>query len=147
MTKIIIGVKGTGKTKVLIDMINSALDSSDGSVVCIEKGDNLRLQVSHKCRLINSDEYMVEDAEALYGFIAGILASNHDVTDVFVDSALKIANNEIAKFDDFVKKVDELCRDRRQSHLKHQRQHSFRAELFIGFYHFCSLNYFLPILS
>ena len=66
MTKIIIGVKGTGKTKVLIDMINSALDRSNGSVVCIEKGDNLRLQVSHKCRLINSDEYMVCDAEALY---------------------------------------------------------------------------------
>ena len=66
MTKIIIGVKGTGKTKTLIEMINSALESSKGSVVCIEKGDNLKLTLSSNCRLINSDEYMVNDAQALH---------------------------------------------------------------------------------
>ncbi len=108
MTKIIIGVKGTGKTKVLIDMINSALDRSDGSVVCIEKGDNLRLQVSHKCRLINSDEYMVCDAEALYGFIAGLLASNHDITDMFIDATFRICKRDLASFEQFLKEADEL---------------------------------------
>lgn len=108
MTKIIIGVKGTGKTKVLIDMINAALDSSKGSVVCIEKGDNLRLQVSHKCRLINSDEYMVEDAEALYGFIAGLLASNHDITDMFIDATFRICKRDLAAFEQFVLEADVL---------------------------------------
>ena len=108
MTKIIIGVKGTGKTKVLIDMINSALDSSKGSVVCIEKGDNLRLQVSHKCRLINSDEYMVEDAEALYGFIAGLLASNHDITDMFIDATFRICKRDLAAFEQFALEADAL---------------------------------------
>lgn len=108
MTKIIIGVKGTGKTKVLIDMINSALDRSNGSVVCIEKGDNLRLQVSHKCRLINSDEYMVCDAEALYGFIAGLLASNHDITDMFIDATFRICKRDLSAFENFLKEADEL---------------------------------------
>lgn len=108
MTKIIIGVKGTGKTKILIDMINSALDCSKGSVVCIEKGDNLRLQVSHKCRLINSDEYMVEDAEALYGFLAGLLASNHDITDIFIDATFRICKRDLAAFEGFLAEADAL---------------------------------------
>jgi ABC-type phosphate/phosphonate transport system ATPase subunit len=108
MTKIIIGVKGTGKTKVLIDMINAALDSSKGSVVCIEKGDNLRLQVSHKCRLINSDEYMVEDAEALDGFISGLFGSNHDITDMFIDATFIICKRDLAAFEQFVLEADAL---------------------------------------
>jgi ABC-type phosphate/phosphonate transport system ATPase subunit len=108
MTKIIIGVKGTGKTKVLIDMINSALDSSKGSVVCIEKGDNLRLTVSYKCRLINSDEYLVNDAQSLYGFIAGLLASNHDITDLFIDATFRICQRDLEAFDKFIVEADEL---------------------------------------
>lgn len=108
MVKLIIGVKGTGKTKALINVVNEAAAATNGTVVCIEKGTGLRFDIKHTVRLINTNEYLIFDCEALYGFIAGILASNHDVTDVFVDSALKIANNEIAKFDDFVKKVDEL---------------------------------------
>ena len=108
MIKIIIGVKGTGKTKILIEMINSALESSNGSVVCIEKGENLRLTLSHKCRLINSDEYMVNDAQELYGFIAGLLASNHDITDLFIDATYRICNRDLAAFDIFVAEVDKL---------------------------------------
>ena len=108
MLKLIIGVKGTGKTKDLIARVNDASNSSAGVVVCIEKGIGLRFDVKPQVRLINTNEYCVFDAEALYGFIAGILASNHDITDVFVDSALKIANNDIVAFDTFVKEVDEL---------------------------------------
>ena len=108
MTKIIIGVKGTGKTKTLIEMINSALESSKGSVVCIEKGDNLKLALSYNCRLINSDEYMVNDAQALYGFIAGLMASNHDITDLFIDATYRICQRDAEAFDKFVTEVDEL---------------------------------------
>lgn len=109
MTKIIIGVKGTGKTKVLIEMINAALENSKGSVVCIEKGDNLRLQVSHKCRLINSDEYLIGDAQSLYGFIAGFLASNHDITDMFLDATFRICKRDLEAFDKFIVEADELA--------------------------------------
>ncbi len=108
MVKLIIGVKGTGKTKTLISMVNEAAAQTQGIVVCIEKGVGLRFDIKHSVRLINTNEYLVFDAEALYGFVAGILASNHDVTDIFIDSALKIANNDMAGFEAFLKEVDEL---------------------------------------
>ena len=108
MVKLIIGVKGTGKTKTLISMVNEAAAKTEGTVVCIEKGVGLRFDIKHSVRLINTNEYLVFDAEALYGFVAGILASNHDVTDLFIDSALKIANNDIVGFEAFLKEVDEL---------------------------------------
>ena len=108
MLKLIIGVKGTGKTKTLISMVNEAVEKSEGTVVCIEKGVGLRFDVKYTARLINSNDYLIFDAEALYGFVAGILASNHDVTDLFIDGALKIANNDMAAFENFLKAVDEL---------------------------------------
>ena len=108
MVKLIIGVKGTGKTKTLISMVNEAVEKSEGTVVCIEKGVGLRFDVKYTARLINSNDYLIFDAEALYGFVAGILASNHDVTDLFIDGALKIANNDMAAFETFLKEVDEL---------------------------------------
>jgi len=108
MLKLIIGVKGTGKTKTLISMVNEAVEKSEGTVVCIEKGVGLRFDVKYTARLINTNDYLIFDAEALYGFVAGILASNHDVTDLFIDSALKIANNDMNGFEAFLKEVDEL---------------------------------------
>ncbi len=109
MIKLIIGVKGTGKTKNLINLVNTAVENSQGDVVCIEKGTKLRYDVKYKARLIDVTEYFVADAQSLYGFIAGILASNHDVTDLFVDSALKICENDTAAFDKFVDEVNTLA--------------------------------------
>lgn len=108
MLKLIIGVKGTGKTKTLIELVNEALHRSEGSVVCVEKGNKLTYDVKYQCRLIDTDAYNISDLDALYGFIAGILASNHDVTDLFVDSALKIGGNDTENFDAFVDKVNAL---------------------------------------
>ena len=108
MLKLIIGVKGTGKTKNLINLVNTAVENSHGDVVCIEKGTKLRYDVKYTARLIDVNEFFVSDAQALYGFVAGILASNHDVTDLFIDSALKICNNEAAAFDKFVDQLNEL---------------------------------------
>ena len=108
MLKLIVGVKGTGKTKTLVSMVNEAVDASHGDVVCIEKGTKLRFDVKYQARLINSDEYFIDDAHSLGGFIAGILASNHDVTELFVDSALKICNNNVDEFEVLVTKVANL---------------------------------------
>ena len=108
MLKLMIGVKGTGKTKALIEMVNEAVKTSAGSVVCIEKGEKLRYDIKHQARLVNTEEYMVADAQSLYGFIAGILASNHDVTELFVDSALKICNNDVASFEKFAEEIEAL---------------------------------------
>ncbi len=108
MLKLIIGIKGTGKTKTLISMVNEAVDASHGDVVCVEKGTKLRFDVKYQARLINVDDYYIDDAHSLFGFIAGILASNHDVTELFVDSALKICNNNVAEFEELVTKVSKL---------------------------------------
>lgn len=108
MLKLIIGVKGTGKTKTLIEMVNSAIDTTNGDVVCIEKGDKLKFDIKYQCRLIDTEEYMIKDAQSLYGFVAGILASNHDVTDLFIDSALKICKYDYDAHDKLLNELDEL---------------------------------------
>ena len=109
MIKLIIGVKGSGKTKTLISMVNEAVENSKGNVVCIEKGIKLRYDVNYCCRLINIDEYYVFGASQLFGFIAGILASDHDVSDLFIDSALRICDNDVDKFERLVNDIDELA--------------------------------------
>ena len=109
MIKLIIGVKGTGKTKTLIHMVDEALATSKGEVVCIEKGTKLRFDIKHSARLINTNDYLVFDAQSLFGFVAGILASNHDVTDLFIDSALKICNEDLNAFEKLVTEFDELA--------------------------------------
>ena len=108
MIKLFIGGKGSGKTKTLIEMVNNAVSSSNGNVVCIEKGDKLIHDITYKARLIDTDAYSVCDADALYGFIAGILASNSDITDIFVDSALKIIGNDVAAFETMLSKLDKI---------------------------------------
>ena len=109
MLKLIIGVKGTGKTRQLIDLVHEAIASSNGNVVCIEKGDKLRFDVNYRCRLIDAESFSVADASALYGFVAGILASNHDITDLFIDSALKICQDDVQAFDGLLEKLDKVA--------------------------------------
>ncbi len=109
MLKLIIGVKGTGKTKTLINLVNGALEVTKGDVVCIEKGVKLRYDIKPTARLIDVEEYMVSDAQSLYGFVAGILASNHDVTDLFIDSTLKICCGDVPAFEQLVVELDRLA--------------------------------------
>ena len=111
MIKLIVGKKGSGKTKTLIDMVNDSLNTTNGDVVCIEKGDKLKYDIKYQCRLIDAEEYHVEDGQSLFGFIAGILASNHDVTDLFIDSALKICQNDADSFDKFLDELEALLAD------------------------------------
>ena len=108
MLKLIIGVKGTGKTKTLIDMANAALEVTKGDVVVVEKGTKLRYDIKSSARLIDVNEYMVSDAQTLYGFIAGILASNHDVTDLFLDGTLKICNQDLDAFEKMTQALNAL---------------------------------------
>ena len=90
MVTLLTGKKGSGKTKKLIDMVNAALEKSNGNVVVIEKGQQMTYNIPYAARLVDSDAYHVKGQEALLGFISGICAGNYDVTDIFVDSTLKI---------------------------------------------------------
>ncbi|MBP3332829.1 MAG: hypothetical protein J6M35_02165 [Clostridia bacterium] len=108
MIKLVVGLKGSGKTKTLIERANTAADETKGSVVCIEKGDKLIHEIKYQVRLVDTDEYNVTTAASLYGFIAGMYASNHDITNVFVDSALKICGNNMETFEQLVLELDKL---------------------------------------
>ena len=111
MIKLFIGGKGSGKTKTLIELVNNATAASKGSVVCIEKGDKLTHDITYKARLIDSDEYAVCTSDDLYGFIAGVLASNSDITDLFVDSGLKICGNDVVGFEKVLNKLEKIASD------------------------------------
>ena len=111
MIKLFIGGKGSGKTKTLIELVNNATASSNGSVVCIEKGDKLTHDITYKARLIDSDEYEIKTADDLYGFITGVLASNSDITDLFVDSGLKICGDDVVGFENILNKLAKVVKD------------------------------------
>lgn len=108
MIKLIIGIKGSGKTKTLVEMVNHSLQATNGKVVCIEKGSKLIYDIKYQARLIDTDAYFVDDAQSLFGFVAGIAASDHDLTDLYIDSALKICNDDVQAFEKLVKELDDL---------------------------------------
>ncbi|MBQ6816567.1 MAG: hypothetical protein IJP26_04990 [Clostridia bacterium] len=111
MIKLIVGKKGSGKTKKLIDLVNSTTESSKGNVVCIELGDNLRFSISHKTRLINVEDFGVKGYNEYYGMISGIIAGNHDVTDIFGDATLRIGSRNYDELADFLDRVSALAED------------------------------------
>ncbi len=90
MVTLLTGKKGSGKTKKLIELANAAQEKSNGNVVVIEKGQQMTYTLPYSVRLVDSDAYDIKGKEALLGFISGICAGNYDVTDIIVDSTLKI---------------------------------------------------------
>ena len=108
MIKLLIGGKGSGKTKALIELANKAVEESNGSVVCVEKGDALRLNVSSRARLISAEDYAICGADAFYGFVAGILSSNYDITDLFIDSSMKLCAGDVSAFATFIEKLEKI---------------------------------------
>jgi hypothetical protein len=108
MLKLIIGLKGSGKTKQLIELANKAVEVSPGNVVCVEKSNKLTFDVNHKVRLIDTETYGVAGADQLYGLVCGVLAANFDFKDLYIDSSLKICKDDMPAFAEFIKKLDEL---------------------------------------
>ena len=95
MIKLIVGAKGSGKTKAMIDMINDSVKTSKGNVVVVEKGMKLTYDIAPAARLIDLDEYKVAGGEMLYGFVAGLMASNYDITDLYIDGILKVLDHDL----------------------------------------------------
>lgn len=94
MIRVIMGKKGSGKTKQMIEMINNAVQTEHGNVVCIEKGNKLTFDIHYHIRLIEASEYDIANYTALKGFISGLYAGNYDITHIFIDSLTKIAGGD-----------------------------------------------------
>lgn len=114
MIKCIAGKKGSGKTKMLIDLVNEAVNSEKGNVICIEKGLKLTYDLNHKARLIETDTYGITGYDMFYGFVSGIYAGDYDVSYIFIDSLYKIAGCECAdEVTDFFEKLEAFSNQNR----------------------------------
>ena len=102
MIHVIMGLKGSGKTKKLIDAIHAAVAEANGDVVCIEYGRKLTYDVSYKVRLVDSKEYGISTPEMLKGFLSGLHAGNFDITNVFIDNLYKTIGDDKVAGEDFI---------------------------------------------
>ena len=102
MIKVIMGLKGSGKTKKLIDSINEAVTQASGDVVCIEYGKKLTYDVNYRVRLVDSEEYAISNSDMLKGFLSGLHAGNFDITNVYIDNLYKTIGTDRANGEEFV---------------------------------------------
>lgn len=112
MVRVIMGVKGTGKTKQMIELINSAVHSENGNVVCIERGNKLTYDIHSKIRLVEASHYDMGNFDFMKGFISGMYAGNYDITHIFIDSLTKIvgvdpADHSVEVFLDWLNKFSD----------------------------------------
>ena len=99
MVSLIIGNKGSGKTKKLIALINEAVANTDGTVVCIEKSPLLTYEVTHKARLIETERFDIQGCDAFYGMVCGVIAQDHDLTEIFGRD-----------YDEFAALINKICK-------------------------------------
>lgn len=111
MIQIITGKKGSGKTKILLGMIDDAVKASNGDIICIEKSMKLTYSLNHKVRLVDAERYNIIGFESFYGFAAGVLAGNYDIKEVFVDGILKIGGRNYDELGTLLEKLDILTGD------------------------------------
>ena len=109
MISLILGHKGSGKTKHLIACVNEAIETSKGNVICVEKETKLTYDVNYRARLIAADDFEIKGYNSFYGFLAGVCAGNHDITDVLVDATLRIGGRDYNELSKFLEEVYELA--------------------------------------
>ena len=102
MIHVIMGLKGSGKTKKLIDAVHAAVAEAHGDVVCIEYGKKLTYDISYKVRLVDSKEYGISNPDMLKGFLSGLHAGNFDITHVFIDNLYKTIGQDKAAAEAFM---------------------------------------------
>ncbi len=115
MIKLITGAKGTGKTKIIIDMANDNVETAKGDIVFITDTDRYTYSIRYQVRLINANCIKRGDApaseEALIGFIKGVLAGNHDIETLYIDGAHRILNKTIQEMEDFFDDIFNIAKE------------------------------------
>ena len=102
MIHVIMGLKGSGKTKKMIDSLNETLASASGDVVCIEYGKKLTYDIPYRVRLVDSKEYGINNLDMLKGFLSGLHAGNFDITNVYIDNLYKTIGSDRATGEAFI---------------------------------------------
>ena len=109
MIKIHIGLKGSGKTKKLIDDVNGAISSEKGNVVCITEGNRLMHDIAREVRMVNTEQFDIKNFDMFVGLLCGIIAQNFDTTHIFIDSIFKsVPSADMSTIDEFVHALEGL---------------------------------------
>ena len=108
MVQLIVGKKGKGKTKHLLDKVNSEVQNVSGNIVYLDKSTKHMYELNNKIRLIDVSSYMISNSDEFVGFICGIISQDHDLTSVYLDSFLKVAKLEGEDITDCVEQLDSV---------------------------------------
>lgn len=111
MVQLIVGNKGKGKTKQLLDKVNSEIKEIPGNIVYLDKSTKHMYELNNKVRLIDVSQYMIENASGFLGFVCGIISQDHDLQQMYFDSFLKISGLEGKDIVDTVKKLEKISAD------------------------------------
>lgn len=111
MVELLIGKKGTGKTKVLIENVNNAAAVANGNVVFVSNDSSRNMyDIKSAVRMYDTSEFDITSWDEFLGFICGIISGNFDITNIFVDGTLKIVNHSLDGFESFLERVEEIGR-------------------------------------
>ena len=108
MVELIVGKKGKGKTKVLLDRVNGAVKEANGSIVYLDKSTKHMYELNNKVRLIDVSSYPLKNADEFVGFICGIISQDHDLEQIYLDSFLKVSKLEDADVTDTRDQLDKI---------------------------------------
>ncbi|MEG2174426.1 MAG: hypothetical protein RR135_02940 [Oscillospiraceae bacterium] len=108
MIKLIVGHKGSGKTKTMISMANEAIKVTKGNVVCVEKGIQLTYDLNYQVRLVDVEQYSIVGVDAYCGFLCGLMAGNYDITDIFCDATLRICGQDFEALAGMIDKLSKV---------------------------------------
>ena len=108
MVELIVGKKGKGKTKVLLDKVNGAIKEANGSIVYLDKSTKHMYELNNKVRLIDVSVYPIKNADEFVGFVCGIISQDHDLEQIYLDSFLRIANLEGADVTSTLQQLDDI---------------------------------------
>lgn len=108
MVELIVGKKGKGKTKVLLDRVNGAVKEANGSIVYLDKSTKHMYELNNKVRLIDVSSYPLKNADEFVGFICGIISQDHDLEQIYLDSFLKVSKLEEKDITGTLEQLDEI---------------------------------------
>ena len=111
MVQLIVGEKGKGKTKELLERVNSQVKTASGTICYLDKSTKHMFELNNKVRLINVSDFLINNADQFAGFICGIISQDHDLEQMYLDSFLKISRTEDGDYVSLVQKLDEISKE------------------------------------